>query len=154
MSLGVIACAGRAPAPVAVVQPQDAYTDCAAIMAETAANNQKVEELASEQGLKVAQNVAAGVAGIVIPILWFGMDWQGSASKEVQALQVRQQYFATLAAQRCNAPAQRFAQPPRPRGSNWRYLDAGPSRHLNQPALDTGVSWRRASTSWLRSRRQ
>jgi hypothetical protein len=26
------ACAGRAPAPVAVVQPQDRYMDCTAIM--------------------------------------------------------------------------------------------------------------------------
>jgi len=45
------ACAGRAPQPVAVVQPQDRYSDCAAIAAEM--NNQKVTELASEQGLKV-----------------------------------------------------------------------------------------------------
>jgi hypothetical protein len=98
------ACAGRAPQLVAVVQPQDAFTDCAAIQAEVTANNAKVQELAGEQGWKVAQNVAAGVAGIVVPVLWFGMDWQGSASKEVQALQARQQYLATLAAQRCHAP--------------------------------------------------
>jgi hypothetical protein len=36
----------RAPAPVAVVQPQDAFTDCAVIQAEVAANNAKVQELA------------------------------------------------------------------------------------------------------------
>lgn len=97
-------CAGRAPSPVAVVQPQDRYTDCAAITVEVEANNAKVAELASEEGLKVAQNVAAGVAGIVIPVLWFGMDWQGSASKEVTALQSRQQYLSTLAEQRCAPP--------------------------------------------------
>lgn len=98
-------CAGRAPQPVQVVQPQDQFTDCAAIMAEIQANNEKVQALASEEGLKVAQNVAAGVAGIVIPVLWFGMDWQGTAGKEVAALQARQQYLATLAAQRCTPPA-------------------------------------------------
>ena len=100
------ACAGRAPQLVAVVQPQDRHMDCAAIFAEVQANNQKVQDLSSEQGLKVAQNVAAGVAGIVVPILWFGMDWQGTASKETAALQSRQQYLATLAEQKnCGAAA-------------------------------------------------
>src|SRR5258707_7984738 len=110
--LGIVAlgaalagCAGRSPAPVAVVQPQDQFMDCTAIMAEVASNNAKVQQLASDQGLKTTQNVAAGVAGIFIPVLWFGMDFQGTASKEVAALQSRQQYLASLAAQRCNQPA-------------------------------------------------
>jgi hypothetical protein len=104
------ACAGRSPQLVAIVQPQDRHMDCAAIMAEVQANNQKVQELATEQGWKVAQNVAAGVAGFVVPVLWFGMDWQGAASKEAQALQGRQQYLATLAEQRgCGTPV---APPP------------------------------------------
>jgi hypothetical protein len=80
--------------------------DCQAIMAEVEANNKKVSDLASEEGLKVGQNVAAGVAGLFIPILWFGMDWQGTASKEAAALQSRQQYLATLAEQRCRPAAQ------------------------------------------------
>ena len=108
IAIGLWGCAGRAPAPVATVQPQDRYMDCTAIMAEVEANNKRVQELASEEGLKVGQNVAAGVAGIFIPVLWFGMDWQGSASKEVAALQSRQQYLAALAEQRCTpaAPSQ------------------------------------------------
>jgi hypothetical protein len=98
-------CAGRAPAPVQVVQPQDRYMDCAAILAEVEANNAKVQQLASDQGLKTTQNVVAGVAGFVIPVLWFGMDFQGTADKETAALQARQQYLATLAEQRrCGAP--------------------------------------------------
>ncbi len=32
-------CAGRAPAPVSVVQPQDRYLDCKAILAEVETNN-------------------------------------------------------------------------------------------------------------------
>src|SRR5215207_4136385 len=95
----VSACAGRAPQPVATVQPQDSFMDCTAIVAEIQANNQKVQALAGEEGGKVAQNVAAGVAGLFIPVLWFGMDFQGTASKEVAALQSRQQYLAALAAQ-------------------------------------------------------
>lgn len=102
-SLVLGACAGRAPNPVAVVQPQDRYLDCAAISAEVTANNKKISELGSEEGGKVAQNVIVGAAGLFIPILWFGMDFQGTAGKEVTALQSRQQYLATLAEQRCAA---------------------------------------------------
>jgi hypothetical protein len=103
------ACAGRAPQPVAVVQPQDRYADCAAVTAEIEANNQKVSQLASEQGLKVGQNVAAGVAGLVVWPLLFAMDFQDTAGKEVAALQSPQQYLTTLAEQRCvpAAPPQR-----------------------------------------------
>jgi hypothetical protein len=96
---------------VAVIQPQDTFMDCTAIMAEVGSNNAKVQQLAADQGLKTTQNVAAGVAGLFIPVLWFGMDFQGTADKETQALQARQQYLASLAAQRCcGEPA---APPPR-----------------------------------------
>jgi hypothetical protein len=74
--------------------------DCAAITIEVQTNNAKVQQLASDKGLKVAQNVAAGVAGIVVPVLWFGMDFQGAADTEIQAVQARQQYLAALAEQR------------------------------------------------------
>lgn len=74
--------------------------DCAAITIEVQTNNAKVQQLASDKGLKTAQNVAAGVAGLVIPVLWFGMDFQGTADAEIQALQARQQYLAALAEQR------------------------------------------------------
>src|SRR5258708_23873945 len=109
------ACAGRAPQPVAVVQPQDRYSDCAAIAAEVEANNQKVSQLASEQGLKVGQNVAAGVAGLVVWPLLFAMDFQDAPGKEVAALQSRQQYLTTLAEQRCAAAPPPKPAPPRQR---------------------------------------
>ena len=73
----------------------------AMIAAEVQANNIKVRELADEQGLKTTQNVAAGVAGIFVPVIWFGMDFKGAADKEVAALQARQQYLAMLASERC-----------------------------------------------------
>ena len=47
-AIALCACAGRAPAPVAVVQPQDRYMDCAAIMVEVQSNNEKVQQLASD----------------------------------------------------------------------------------------------------------
>jgi hypothetical protein len=92
-------CAGRSPTPVAIVQPQDAYADCTALVTQAQANNQRMQELASEQGSKAAQNVAAGVAGLFIWPLWFAMDFQGSAGIEISALQGRQQYIATRATQ-------------------------------------------------------
>jgi len=101
--IGVLAlagCAGRSPQPVAVIQPQDRFMDCPAIQAEVLANNAKVQELASEGGGKVAQNVAAGVAGLFIWPLWFAMDFQGTSDKETTALNSRQQYLAVLAEQR------------------------------------------------------
>lgn len=108
---GLAACAGRDPQPIASVQPQDAYSDCTMIRAEIEANNQKTKELADEQGLKTAQNVAAGVVGLVIWPVWFGMDFKGAAAKDAAALQARQQYLTTLATERC-APGYRPLPPP------------------------------------------
>lgn len=115
IATGLGGCAGRAPQPVAIVQSQDRFSDCAEIIAEVQANNQKLQELGSEEGAKVAQNVAAGVAGLFIWPLWFGMDFQGAAGKEVTALQSRQQYLATLAEQkRCGAPTTTSPPPQAP----------------------------------------
>jgi len=94
------ACMGRTPDPVAVVQPQDRAMDCTAILAEIQANNAQVQQLAKDNGWKVAQNVAAGVGGLVIWPLWFAMDFQGTADKEAAALQARQQYLGQLAVQK------------------------------------------------------
>jgi hypothetical protein len=91
---------------------------CTAIAAEVKANNTKIQELASEQGAKVAQNVAAGVAGLFIWPLWFGMDFQGAASTETAALQSRQEYLGTLAQQkRCGAPPATTAAYAQPRAA-------------------------------------
>ena len=104
VAVGLAGCAGRAPQPVAVVQPQDSLLDCVAIAIEVQANNSRIQELAAEKGQKVAQNVAAGVAGLFIWPLWFGMDFQGAASTETAALQSRQEYLGTLSEQkRCGA---------------------------------------------------
>jgi hypothetical protein len=111
VGLALSACAGRDPQPIASVQPQDAYSDCTIIRAEIEANNAKAAQIANEQGGKVAQNVAAGVVGIVIWPVWFGMDFKDAAGKEAAALQARQQFLTTLATERC-APGYRPLQPP------------------------------------------
>ena len=110
VGLALSACAGRDPAPIASVQPQDMYSDCTMIRAEIEANNAKAADLANEQGWKVAQNVGAGLAGLVIWPIWFGMDWKGSAAKDAAALQARQEYLSY--AQGSYAPPQAYAPPP------------------------------------------
>jgi hypothetical protein len=81
------------------------------IRAEIEANNAKTQQLADEKGLKVAQNVAAGVVGLVIWPVWFAMDTKGAASTDATALQARQQFLTTLATERC-APGYRAPAPP------------------------------------------
>jgi len=115
IGLALSACAGRDPQPIASVQPQDAYSDCTMIRAEIEANNAKAAQLANEQGRKVAQNVAAGIGGVVIWPIWFGMDFKDAAGKEAAALQARQQYLTTLATQRCAPPPLPVAEAPAPR---------------------------------------
>jgi hypothetical protein len=79
------------------------------VRAEIEANNVQAEKLAEENHAKIAQNVAAGVVGVVIWPVWFAMDAKGAAGTEMDALKSRQQYLATLAEQRCAQPA---APPP------------------------------------------
>jgi hypothetical protein len=118
------ACAGRAPQPVAIVQAQDQFSDCAAISAEVQANNNRISELASEKGLKVGQNVAAGVAGLFIPVLWFGMDWQGTAGRKRLRCKVASNTSLPL---RCNV----VPQPCRQRLITVRFAPflSGPAAH-------------------------
>ena len=83
------------------------------IRAEIEANNLQAEKLAEENHAKIAQNVAAGVVGVVIWPVWFAMDAKGAAAKDAAALQARQQYLTTLAEQRCQ-PGYRPPPPPTP----------------------------------------
>jgi hypothetical protein len=115
LALVLSACAGRDPHPIAVVQPQDAQSDCAMVRAEIEANNVQAEKLADENHAKIAQNVAAGVVGVVVWPVWFAMDAKGAAGTEMDALKARQQYLATLAEQRCAHPAPAPPPPPPPR---------------------------------------
>ena len=96
------ACAGRAPQQIQVVQPKDGMLDCTALNAEIQGNSVHEADLAKEEGNKRGQNIAAGIAGAVLfwPAL-FLMDFQDAAGTERKSLESRDQYLATLAAQRC-----------------------------------------------------
>lgn len=95
------ACAGRAPNPVQIVQASDQSLTCEQIIAEAKYNNERLTDLAREEGWKVTQNVAAGVVGLVIWPVWFGMDFQDAAGKEGKALSQRNEYLGQLAQTKC-----------------------------------------------------
>ena len=84
-----------------IVQSTDQFANCDQIIAEIKANNERMSDLASEEGLKVGQNVAAGVVGLLIWPVWFGMDFQDAAGKEGRSLSQRNEYLGTLARDRC-----------------------------------------------------
>ena len=63
-----------------VVQAVDQHMACEQIQAEAKINNDRITDLATEQGWKVGQNVAAGVVGLVIWPVWFRMDFQDAAA--------------------------------------------------------------------------
>jgi len=96
-ALLLTACAGRDPTPVQVAQTGDAARSCAAIDAEIVANNERLGDLGREQGRKVGQNIAAGVAGLVVWPLWFAMDFKGAAKVDQEALEERNKHLAAVA---------------------------------------------------------
>ena len=102
-------CAGRAPELTPIVQSTDQFANCDQILAEIKANNQRMADLAGEEGMKVGQNVAAGVVGLFIWPVWFGMDFQDAAAKEGKSLSQRNEYLGTLAQQRCNRSVERYS---------------------------------------------
>ena len=107
LALGVTllcaACAGRPPTQIAITQPGDLQRDCLALNTEISGNTQRIDVLSGEQQNKRTQNIVAGTVGAILfwPAL-FAMDFQDAAGAESNALQARQQYLATLAAQRCS----------------------------------------------------
>ena len=76
--------------------------DCTALNAEIAGNSVHEADLAKEEGNKRGQNIAAGIGDALLfwPAL-FLMDFQDAAGTERKALESRDQYLSTLAAQRC-----------------------------------------------------
>ena len=79
------------------------------------------------------------MVGLFIWLVWFGMDFQGAAGKEVDALNSRQQYLAVLAEQRnCGAPA--AAPPPVPPVAVTQPAAPAVSQPVAQPVTATPLA--------------
>ncbi|AHB49843.1 hypothetical protein W911_01915 [Hyphomicrobium nitrativorans NL23] len=102
LALMLGACAGRAPHLPPLVLASDQALNCEAIQAETHRNSARISTLATEESLKLGQNVVAGAAGFVIWPAWLALDFQNAAGKESQAFSQRNAYLASLAGNRCN----------------------------------------------------
>ncbi len=109
--LTLSACAGRAPQPIPLVMVSDQQLDCDEIKAEVKRNNQKVSDLAIEQGWKMGQNAVAGIVGFMVWPAWLGLDLQDAAGKEASALSQRNEYLLALARERCQPKSQTASLP-------------------------------------------
>lgn len=108
--VSLTACAGRPPDIAPLVLASDQHLTCESIEAETRINNAKISGLATEESLKLGQNVVAGVAGIFVWPAWIGLDFQNAAGKEANALSQRNEYLLTLARDRCGKRRSETAQ--------------------------------------------
>ena len=99
--LSLTACAGRPPEIAPLVLASDPQLSCEAIEAETRINNAKISSLATEESLKLGQNVVAGIAGFFVWPAWAGLDFQNAAGREATALSQRNEYLLRLARDRC-----------------------------------------------------
>ncbi len=106
-------CAGRSPQISPLILASDHRLDCNQIAAETKINNERISSLATEQSLKLGQNVVAGVAGFVAWPAWIGLDFQDAAGKESRALSQRNEYLLAMAKDRCQ-PKNQVARAPEP----------------------------------------
>src|SRR6185312_13875082 len=106
--------AGRDPHPIAVVQPQDAQKRLRHDPRRDRGQQPASRKARRENHAKIAQNVAAGVVGVVVWPVWFAMDAKGAAGTEMDALKARQQYLVSLAEVRCAKPGAPPSRPPLP----------------------------------------
>ena len=109
--LTLSACAGRTPQPIPLVLASDRQLDCGDIEAEVKRNNQKISDLAIEQGWKMGQNAVAGIVGFMVWPAWLGLDFQDAAGKEASALSQRNQYLLALAREQCRPASQTASLP-------------------------------------------
>lgn len=104
-------CGGRAPNPVAEVQPGDGALSCAQLRSEVTANTRAIEGLVKEQETKAAQNIVAGTAGAFLLVPWFFMDLNGAAGDEARAYQRRNEALVSRYNGMSCKPEMKLAKP-------------------------------------------
>ncbi len=101
-SLTVSACGGRAANPVMAAQYGDQRKSCRALETEMIGIQQEIARLIPDTD-KSGKNVALGVAGALVLIPWFFMDFGHAEEEEVNAYRQRYNNLASIAAdKRCD----------------------------------------------------
>ena len=96
MFMGIVGCAGRAANPVMVQQYGDQNKSCEAIEKELAFIESEVQRLSSKTE-KTGKNVGLGVAGALLIVPWFFMDFSESEQVEIDAFRRRYNHLIILA---------------------------------------------------------
>lgn len=102
LALMLGACAGRAPQLTPLVLASDETASCEDLATESRRNSDQMEILATEETMKLGQNVVAGVSGFMVWPAWLALDFQNAAGKEANALEQRNRQLAGLARNRCD----------------------------------------------------
>ncbi|MEI8363329.1 MAG: hypothetical protein WCG35_08945 [Betaproteobacteria bacterium] len=114
VSLLIIAmagCAGRAANPVMVQQYGDQNKSCEAIEKELTFIESEVGRLAPKTE-KTGKNVGLGVAGALLIVPWFFMDFSESEQVEIDAFRRRYNHLIILAEdKKCGLAKEQIADP-------------------------------------------
>ena len=86
-------CGGRSANPISVREVGDSKMDCEDIAAEMAELDSRARRLMSEQENKTGENVAWGVAGLILLPLALGMDLSDAERQEAMAMQDRYRHL-------------------------------------------------------------
>ena len=101
-------CAGRAAHPVLIRQYGDENRSCAALESELRFIESEITRLLPKTD-KTGKNVALGVAGAFLLVLWFFMDLSQAEQIEIDAFRQRYNYLAGLTADKhCDKPRQQI----------------------------------------------
>lgn len=95
-ALLVTGCGGRAANPVMVQQYGDQRKSCAALEREMVNAQQEIARLVPEAD-KGGKNAALGVAGALVLIPWFFMDFGHAEEEEINAYRQRYNNLASIA---------------------------------------------------------
>ncbi|MGZ0190222.1 MAG: hypothetical protein ACKVH0_19845 [Alphaproteobacteria bacterium] len=102
LALLMTACAGRTPEPVAIAKVTDHNLTCQQARHEIAMNGNKVSGLREVEQDIIAHNLINGAAAWYISGLFlFNLDLKDAASKEREALQLRNHHLHAVADERC-----------------------------------------------------
>jgi hypothetical protein len=151
------ACGGRRANPVGTISVTDQQMSCTEIQASVIENDARMAALREEERRAKSGNVAIGVVGAILfwPAL-FALDTTNTEQVEITALQNRNAWLASLAAQRRCGPggAEPAREPQRDAGDRapaGRTPAAAPGGEFRRCQLDNGslaMLTARECTTW------